>query len=378
MRTKFSSDRILPYPKMSASRMRPRNQSYYEKHSYLRDSTNSFVRANGFTLIELLVVIAIISLLLAILLPALGGARRHGQAVKCATNLHHVAIAMGSYLSDGTGVYPPAYIYPFDFAGNYDLENQLAVNGHPFGYIHWSWFLYTGGQAADEAFQCPTIPNGGAPRTNPGAAGWESGQVDQNGATGPSAGALQDKQAIRMAYGGNAAIFPRNKFQIGQVPGNRVNVFVNEKDIDDTARTVLATEFNQNWRVVAEGSEGSLLSKSHRPINALQHPNTGSDEYAASVGAPGFTYGNPNSDFGLRPLSVVEQASGLLSTSALNEANAVGRHHPGGDRLGGTANFLYADGHIERKTIRQTLAAWEWGRRYYSLTGYNKVGPPWN
>ncbi|MCG8405917.1 MAG: prepilin-type N-terminal cleavage/methylation domain-containing protein [Phycisphaerales bacterium] len=365
-----SSGRMLPCRDMQIARTIKIRRSKYG----LTAITKS---ASGFTLIELLVVIAIISLLLAILLPSLSAARKHGQAVKCATNLHHVAQAMGSYLSEGTGVYPPAYIYPFDFAGNFELQDQLAVNDHPFGYIHWSWFLYGGDQVAEEAFQCPTIPNGGTPRTNPGSRGWEQGQVDQNGGTGPSSGALQDKQAVRMAYGGNAAIFPRNKFQLGQVPGARINVFVNEKDIDDTARTMLATEFNQNWKVVSEGSEGSLLSKSHRPINVLQHPSTGSDEYAAPIGAPGYTYGNPNSDFGLRPSSVIDKANGLLSTSSLSEANAVGRHHPGGDKLGGTANFLYSDGHVERKTIRQTLETWEWGRRYYSISGYNKVGPPW-
>ncbi len=333
---------------------------------------------SAFTLIELLVVISIIAVLIAILLPALSSARRHSQAVKCATNLHHVGQSMSTYLADSVGVYPPAYIYPYDPDGSYDLNNQLAVNDHPFGYIHWSWYLYTGGQAHADSFTCPTMPNRGAPRTNPGRSDWEQGQVDQNGSDGPGGATVEDRQAPRVAYGGNAAIFPRNKFQLGQVPGQRVNIFVADKDVDDSGRTILATEFNQNWKVVAEGSEGSLLSKSHRPINALQHPSTGSNEYAAPLGTPGFTYGSPNQNFGLKSMSYLETATGVLSGSGVSEANAVGRHHPGGDKLGGTANFLYADGHVERKTIRQTLERWEWGRRYYSLSGYNKVGPPWN
>ena len=335
--------------------------------------------SNAFTLIELLVVIAIIAVLIGVLLPALSAARKHGQGVKCATNLHHVSQAMGAYLADNTGVYPPAYIYPYDSDGNYNLATQNESNDHPFGYLHWSWFLYNRGQAPEESFQCPSIPNGGTPRTNPGRSGWEPGQVDQNGNAGPVSGGIQDKQAERMAYTGNAAIFPRNKFSFGMVAGSRVNVFVNEKAIDDPARVVLATEFNKNWKTVAEGSgDSGLLSKSHRPISALTHATAGSDEYAAPDGPPGFQYGSPTNNFGLQREDQVTNARGLLSTSGWSEANAVGRHHPGGDKLGGTANFLYADGHVERKTIRQTLERWEWGRRYYSLNGYNKVGPPWN
>ncbi|MBL4701007.1 MAG: prepilin-type N-terminal cleavage/methylation domain-containing protein [Phycisphaeraceae bacterium] len=54
----------------------------------------------GFTLIELLVVISIISILIAILLPALAGARKSAQAIQCGTNLHQVGLGVTMYLND--------------------------------------------------------------------------------------------------------------------------------------------------------------------------------------------------------------------------------------------------------------------------------------
>lgn len=54
----------------------------------------------GFTLVELLVVVAIISLLIALLLPALGRAREAARMISCSSNLRSNVLAIQMYAED--------------------------------------------------------------------------------------------------------------------------------------------------------------------------------------------------------------------------------------------------------------------------------------
>ena len=65
-------------------------------------------RRAAFTLIELLVVVAIITLLLSVLLPALGDARRRGRQVVCLSNLKQIGVLFTYYAEDHAGMYPAA------------------------------------------------------------------------------------------------------------------------------------------------------------------------------------------------------------------------------------------------------------------------------
>jgi prepilin-type N-terminal cleavage/methylation domain-containing protein/prepilin-type processing-associated H-X9-DG protein len=335
-------------------------------------------RDKAFTLIELLVVVAIIAVLISILLPAIASARESARATKCAVSMRSVGQAMAGYISEYFK-YPASYIYPSDANGSYSLSAQPL--DHPYGYLHWSWFLFSSGRVGNDSFSCPTMKNGGLPRTNPGpkSGDWESGQVDQNNNT-CHASSLQDKQVPRCSFLANGAIIPRNKLtldlaQQSSSGAQRYNKMISDSDITEPGNTILATEVFNDFRAASIGQGSNYLVKSHRPVVAFQ-PISAQDEYQEpSFGNYArFTYkvGTDKTTFGLLPLSSLSDPTGAIERHKNGtEMNAVGRHHGGGDKFGGTANFLYTDGHVDRDTVLNTLLKRRWGDKYFSLTGAN-------
>jgi prepilin-type processing-associated H-X9-DG protein len=102
----------------------------------------------------------------------------------------------------------------------------------------------------------------------------------------------------------------------------------------------------------------------------------GSAVYNVVINKSGYVCGDPWAEnFGIKSLETVMHSSDILDGGTAHPLNAVGRHHPGGDdtELGGTANFLYADNHVERKSVKQTIKKAEWGKKFYSITGKNTV-----
>ena len=62
---------------------------------------------SGTTLLEILVTVSVVSLLLAIVVPSLTGAKRAARRVACAQNLRSIALGLILYTNDGGGTLPP-------------------------------------------------------------------------------------------------------------------------------------------------------------------------------------------------------------------------------------------------------------------------------
>ena len=311
----------------------------------------------GFTLVELLVVIGIIALLIGVLLPALNLAREQARAIKCASNLRAVGQGLAIYQAGYKGYYPASYTYK---NARFLPDGTQVPDSPTSGYIHWSSFIYgisrgNGLGIPEDAFHCPSIENGGLPPTNTTADNHDNGQSNDAGAD------IQDDQVRRCAYTLNEAICPRNKFGKNFQGARRRCTWVNGGSIHNSAQTILGTEFPQNSLIVVDTGEvgGGPVCKSHRPVHGFQ--GLGGTYSIVDVG-PG------------TPLvrDTVADLAPDPHPGTPCRLDWVGRNHykrkldaQGWDtRL---TNFLYCDGHVETKHIRDTFSPWQWGDKFYSV-----------
>lgn len=96
------------------------------------------MKRRGFTLVELLVVIGIITILIAILMPALSGARKTSQQIACANNLRQIVLATIQYGQDNKNKLPERY--------------QPTVDLGTVGPMSWAYYnAYATLPAADSA-----------------------------------------------------------------------------------------------------------------------------------------------------------------------------------------------------------------------------------
>jgi prepilin-type N-terminal cleavage/methylation domain-containing protein/prepilin-type processing-associated H-X9-DG protein len=339
-------------------------------------------RRGGFTLVELLVVIGIIALLIGILLPALNRARQAGYAVKCASNLRSIGQGLAVYLAENKQTFPAAYIYVGHAINGGSQTPTDPVNG----YIHWSSYLYKkGGNQNDiyrslvgwDAFVCPALEKGGLPANNTYDGNLDPGQSNQY----PG---VVDQQAPRLAYTVNEAIMPRNKFLQGTVidgaPVQTTEHFVKAGQVRRSAEVVLATEFTTNWKLVSSNSDPTANTgycKSHRPV--VGFIGTDGTQDLPAISGPTFGRGNVAVIRRLKISDTLDDPE-RGTNSVKSRLDWVGRNHGSRTLQKGVdirkSNFLYVDGHVELKHVRETLTpSFQWGEQCYSYQLGDAIQP---
>lgn len=110
----------------------------------------------GFTLIELLVVVSALAVLIALLLPAFGGARSASLRVASMSNQRQLAVAIMHYADESQGRVPLGYsLGPGEGWKQYNyLLRTNPTSGTPA--MRWMGLLYEHGAfTSPEAFYCP-------------------------------------------------------------------------------------------------------------------------------------------------------------------------------------------------------------------------------
>lgn len=357
----------------------------------------------GFTLVELLVVIGIIALLISILLPSLGRARESANTIKCSSNLRSIGQGFAAYAAENRGYLPAAY----ENTG-WRIANgvQTPTNGVA-GYTHWSYFIYGTGSTPAGAFECPSFDQGGLPPTTPERGGWNAGQlaesinvggtvngnnyspVSMTDGTGASVNVVPDLQVARTAYTVNEAVSGRNKHEAPVSVTRKYLTALPVSKVKASATTILATEFIDNPALVSgsTGGNGSnFVYKSHRPVGGWRGDANGVVTNVLDMQKVPLTemLRRTNADDLAKDpskISAVDSAS-MGATVTKTRLDWVGSNHQrkgGANYRKGLTNFLYVDGHVETKSILDTIpktanekTPWEWGAQHFTISGFNE------
>jgi len=244
----------------------------------------------AFTLIELLVVISIIALLVGILLPALGAARKAAQDTACKSNLRQASQALFMYVQEDLGGFiPPGY-----------SQNDATTSGRQVWFQHLGRYLGHDGDSltdrnngfGDSYLRCPTQEED-CYRTY---GGWYASTSSVN---------------YRTAWGWT----PNSNSNLAYLHGNRYEII-------RPATMIIADNHNRNWGNGDYNWFASIYTPRGWPLNVDWDGDGILDSAHYWIAGPN---GSPSHN---------------------GPYNAIGFWH-----LGKGANMSFSDGHVKTVTI---------------------------
>lgn len=115
---------------------------------------------SGFTLVELLVVLSVISILMAILIPALGKVRQQARRLISQGNMREIVTAANCFADDNRGLYPPS-VATIGIGDNWNWQEPtyLTAYSRRIKSVHRSVSAYLHDYISDASTMvCPCAP----------------------------------------------------------------------------------------------------------------------------------------------------------------------------------------------------------------------------